>query len=168
MNQIGKTLSQLLVQIKPQLEALSEPTVSQKPAPNKWSPKEILGHLIDSAANNHQRFVRAPMQKNLIFVGYDQDQWVLLQDYQNKEWSDIIELWHHYNKHLAQYIQSIPVEAMETQTHEHNLHNIAYVTVPKDQSTNLSYFIHDYVGHLEHHIRQILPGYVPIVLGTYC
>lgn len=164
MNQIGSTLLEIIQDLRPQLEALGEPIVSQKPAINKWSKKEILGHLIDSAANNHQRFVRIRLQDHLVFQGYDQDEWVALQDYQNRQWKEIIELWYQYNWHLGKYIEQIPKSVMEKEHKEHNLFQIAYITVPKEESTTLSYFIGDYVGHLEHHARQILPNYQPQVL----
>lgn len=166
MNQIGKTLSNIIVDLKPQFVAIGEPLVSEKPAPNKWSKKEILGHLIDSASNNHQRFVRIQLQKNMVFQGYQQDKWVLLQDYQNQSWSEIVDFWFHFNRHLGNYIQDIPEEVMKKEHLEHNLYEIAYIRVQKGQVATLSYFIHDYVAHLEHHARQILPNYEPIILGT--
>jgi hypothetical protein len=55
--------------------------VALKPAPDRWSKKEILGHLIDSAANNHQRFVRAQGTPRLEFPGYEQEFWVATQAY---------------------------------------------------------------------------------------
>src|SRR5689334_3349251 len=81
------------------LTAVSEQTASQRPAPGKWSAKETIGHLIDSAANNHQRFVRMQMQKHLELEGYDGDEWVRLERYTDRPWLDVVNLWECYNRH---------------------------------------------------------------------
>ena len=75
------------------LAALPEDAASVRPSPGKWSPKETIGHLIDSAANNHQRFVRAQLQDDLVFAGYAQDDWVATQKYQDASWPDLLTLW---------------------------------------------------------------------------
>lgn len=95
----------------PRLLSLDEATTSARPAPGKWSPREILGHLIDSASNNHQRFVRA---------------------------------------------QATPEDVRLRLRVTHNLDRIAWRTIPAEQPATLDYFMEDYVGHLEHHLRQIL------------
>ena len=69
--------------VTPRLLAMSDADSGRRPAPNKWSPREVIGHLIDSASNNHQRFVRAQFQDDLMFTGYDQDAWVRTQKYQD-------------------------------------------------------------------------------------
>ena len=74
------------------LLAVSDADAGRSPAPGKWSKKEIIGHLIDSAANNHGRFVRAQLQEDLIFLGYDQDAWVRLQHYRERSWNDLVRL----------------------------------------------------------------------------
>src|SRR4051812_26490037 len=73
-------------------------------SPNKWSAKQMIGHLIDSAANNHQRFVRAQFMNDLVFPGYDQDAWVEVQKYNDEAWSNLVNLWASYNLHLAHLI----------------------------------------------------------------
>jgi len=90
------------------LMSCTEELVSAKPNPDKWSKKEILGHLIDSAANNHRRFMIAQSQTNLIFSGYAQDQWVEYQDYQHAEWKELVTLFITYNKHVCRVIDNIP------------------------------------------------------------
>jgi len=72
----------------------------------KWSRKEILGHLIDSAANNHQRFVRMQHEEALVLPGYRQDDWVRTQNYAAREWRDLVELWMAYNRHLAHILRN--------------------------------------------------------------
>lgn len=121
----------------------------------KWCPKEILGHLIDSAANNHQRFVRAQFNDDLIFPGYDQDQWVSSQHYNEESWTELIELWKRYNLHLAHAIGCIPENTLTKIRKEHNLHQIAWKTVDQNVPVSLEYLIRDYLDHLKHHLKQI-------------
>ena len=92
----------------PALLALSEDASAQYPAPGKWSPREVLGHLIDSASNNHQRFVRAQVQGGLVFSGYDQDAWVTVQQYQHAPWTELVTLWRAFNLHLARVMAAVP------------------------------------------------------------
>lgn len=137
------------------LLAISEEDSMHRPAPGKWSAKEIVGHLIDSASNNHQRFVRAQFQDDLIFPGYDQDAWVVAQGYQEASWPDLVALWRTFNLHLAHVMASVSEEARTRMRTRHNLHQIAWQTVPEDQPTTLDYFMRDYVGHLRHHLLQV-------------
>src|SRR5690242_17625545 len=82
------------------LRALPDEIARRRPAPGKWSVKEIVGHLIDSAANNHRRFVLAQIREGLTFDGYEQDEWVAAQRYQESPWPALAELWRAYNQHL--------------------------------------------------------------------
>src|SRR5690349_14712778 len=102
---------------------------SDKHGTGEWSRKQILGHLIDSAANNHQRFVRAQFTDDLAFPGYDGDQWVDAQKYTDTAWPDLIELWRAYNLHLVRIVSLIPDEALTKQRHEHSHDQIAFKTV---------------------------------------
>ena len=72
----------------PRLLALSEAEAGRAGEAGKWSPREVVGHLVDSAANNHQRFVRGQLQDDLVFLGYAQDDWVRVQDYAHAPWAD--------------------------------------------------------------------------------
>jgi hypothetical protein len=138
------------------LLAISEADSAVRPAPRKWSPKEIIGHLIDSAANNHQRFVRAQLQEELVFPGYDQDAWVEVQRYQEASWPALVALWKAYNLHIADVMERVPERERLRVRERHNLDRIAWQTVSADQPTTLDYFMRDYVGHLKHHLRQVL------------
>ena len=140
---------------RPWLLTLSAERTMERPAPGKWSPREILGHLIDSASNNHQRFVRARWQDHLLFAGYDQDAWVEAQAYQETPWPELVELWGSYNRHLARVMANVPAAVRQTPRVRHNFNRIAYGPVPADQPSTLEYFMNDYVLHLEHHLRQI-------------
>src|SRR5262245_20064045 len=100
MKAVADELESILA-VTERLRAIDDAVASVRPAPGKWSRKEILGHLIDSAANNHQRFVRLQITNRVDLPGYQQDHWVRLQHYQEDKWVDIVSLWQAYNKHLA-------------------------------------------------------------------
>lgn len=151
----GHRLRQAVNVARERLRTISEEQSKRQPTPGKWSPKEILGHLIDSVSNNHQRFVRAQLQDHLIFPGYDQEAWVNIQHYQLSSWLDLVELWALFNLHLAQVIDHVPDIIRNHPHEEHNLDHIAWKPVPEDQPTTLEYFMADYVDHLEHHLQQI-------------
>jgi DinB superfamily len=137
------------------LDELPADVAARRPAPDKWSIKEIVGHLVDSAANNHQRFVRARLQDTLIFPGYAQDDWVAAQQYQDAPWPALVTLWREYNLHIARIMELAPEEARFREHLRHNLHELAWRPVPADRPATLDYFMRDYVGHLQHHLRQI-------------
>ena len=139
----------------PALLALGDEASARRPAPGKWSPREIVGHLIDSASNNHQRFVRAQFQNDLVFAGYDQDAWVARQGYQDAPWDELVTLWGSFNRHLARVMAAVPDSTRTRPFSRHNLHELAWRPVPQEASATLDYFMRDYVGHLKHHLRQI-------------
>lgn len=124
-------------------------------APDKWSPKEIIGHLIDSAANNHQRFVRAQFSDDLVFAGYEQEGWVRVQDYQNEPWNDLVQLWKLYNQHILHLISRVPDETRLKPRHKHNLHQIASEDLSENEPVTLDWFMRDYVDHMKKHLSQI-------------
>ena len=124
-------------------------------APGKWSPQEIIGHLVDSASNNHGRFVRAQLTDDLFFPGYDQAEWVSVQQYSEADWSELISLWRTFNSHIAHVVERIPQSIASQQRTRHNLDEIAWKTVPREQPVTLEYFVRDYVAHMKHHLAQI-------------
>ena len=140
------------------LRSMTEAQSEARRAEGKWSPKEIVGHLIDSAANNHQRFVRAQFQDDLVFPGYEQDNWVAAQHYQQASWPHLVELWKMYNMHLLHLISHIPEQRLGRLHHSHSLNKIAWKLVSETEPTTLEYLIRDYIGHLKHHLRQIFAG----------
>jgi hypothetical protein len=146
--------------------AMSDEQSRRRRAPGKWSTKETVGHLIDSAANNHQRFVRAQFQEDLVFPGYEQDDWVAAQCYQEAPWALLVDLWRSYNLELARISAAIPEEVLHRSRTPHSLDRIAWRLVPPREPASLAYLIRDYVGHLHHHLAQILPGVVaPPIAG---
>ena len=127
----------------------------QKSAPDDWAPIEILGHLVDSAANNHQRFVRAQFSDELVYPGYEQNQWVSSQKYADESWPELIQLWSSYNLHLHHVASVIPASILAKPRATHNLDQIAFNLVDKKEAATLEYFIRDYVDHMRHHLDQI-------------
>jgi DinB superfamily len=150
-------LHDIVIRTVPLLLAMDDERTSRRPFPGKWSPREIIGHLVDSASNNHQRFVRAAFQDDLVFVGYAQDDWVAVQKYQDAPWADLVTLWASFNQHLSRVMMAIP-EAVRLKSHtRHNLDGLAFRPVSAESPTTLDYFMDDYVRHLQHHLKQI-PG----------
>jgi uncharacterized damage-inducible protein DinB len=140
----------------PRLLAMDEEATSRHSRPGAWSAREILGHLVDSASNNHQRFVRAQFQQDLVFAGYVQDDWVAVQRYQDAPWTDLVTLWASFNRHLARVMASTPAHVRTLPRERHNLDQLAYRAVPATKPATLEYFMGDYVAHLRHHLAQIL------------
>ena len=122
----------------------------------KWSRKQIIGHLIDSAANNHSRFVRAQFNDDLVFPGYEQEAWVDSQQYQKKDWNELVQLWKLYNRHILHIMKVTPEETRMKLRSKHNLHVIASDKLRADEPVTLDWFMRDYVDHMKKHLGQIL------------
>jgi len=145
-----------IVTAKARLNDMSETQSRQKNSPDDWSPAEVIGHLIDSAANNHQRFVRAQFTDDLVFSGYEQERWVSSQKYSDESWPDVIQLWSAYNLHLLHVASVIPEDVLTKARSPNTLDQIAFNLVDKNDPATLEYLIRDYVDHLRHHLDQIL------------
>ena len=126
------------------LRAMGEPGVSRAPSPGKWCAKEILGHLIDSAGNNAQRFVRAQLSAELAFPAYEQEKWVAVQDYAHEDWGGLVELWCALNAHLAHVVSRIPAAKMATPCR-----------IGGKEPVSLAAVIESYITHMEHHLAQL-------------
>lgn len=137
------------------LREIPEEQSRRQRSADDWAPIEVLGHLIDSAANNHQRFVRAQFTDDLVFPGYEQNQWVSSQKYREESWTDVIQLWSAYNLHLVHAASVIPEDILTRPRSPHTLDQIAFNLVDKNDATTLEYLIRDYVDHLRHHLDQI-------------
>jgi DinB family protein len=144
-----------IVSATARLRAMPEEQSRRRTSDDDWAPIEILGHLIDSAANNHQRFVRGQFTDDLVFPGYEQNQWVSSQKYRDESWSDVIQLWSAYNLHLAHAASVIPEGVLTKPRTPHTLDQIAFNLVDKNDPATLEYLIRDYVDHLRHHLNQI-------------
>jgi hypothetical protein len=155
MSNPGNDLRPLVEKYTRRLMTISADCSLIRPGPQKWSAIEILGHLVDSAANNHQRFVRALFQSDMVFDAYDQNSWVNVQNYQSREWQTVITFWHSYNLHLDLLIKEIPEKIRMLEVDKHNLDQIAWQAVPVTRPVTLEYFVKDYIAHMEHHLAQI-------------
>ena len=123
------------------------PDAAAKPlAPGKWSTQQVLGHLIDSAHNNLQRLIRLQLTDELDFPGYQQVDWVRLQRFDLLPWPAVVSLWLTLNRHFAHTIQHADPAAF------------AHIWLHDGDRLALGFILVDYIGHLDHHLRQ-LPGY---------
>ncbi len=109
-----------------------------------WSRRQVIGHLIDSASNNHQRFVRASLQDSLEFPGYDQIGWSRVQSVEEAAWPLLVALWANYNRFLAHTIAHLPADKL----------NVS-VRIGQHEPVTLKFLAEDYFRHLLHHLRQI-------------
>ena len=139
-----KTLREVVTQALPGLQALSEVQAGHQPAPEVWSAKQIIGHLTDSAANNHGRFVRAAVEDGLTLPGYDQNAWVEVGRWQERPWAEVLAFWQAYQLHLAHVIDGL---SPEQRTHT--------LSVGGGEPVTLGWLAEDYVRHQLHHLAQI-------------
>ena len=146
MKDIAQHLRETIASVLPKLKDISDAEASVKPQPHKWSYKEIIGHLIDSACNNQQKFVRTMQQPHLDFVGYKQDSWVALQQYNDANWLKIIDIWAAYNHQIAHIIENVDPSVLG--------HTIS---IEGTGPFTLQFIMTDYAEHLKHHLQQVLP-----------
>ena len=137
-------LRYVLTVVPGRLAGISNANAAARPAPDSWSPKQELGHLIDSAANNHQRIVRAQLEDDLAMPGYDGDRWVELHGYHNRNWTELIALWRAGNSQLLAAAESAPEAAWS-----HTL------SVGDSEPMTLRFVLDDYVDHMVSHLRHI-------------
>jgi hypothetical protein len=151
--QIAEDLRSAIHASMPQLLALE--AVAGERREGKWSRKEILGHLIDSAINNAGRIVRGQLQDELVFPGYAQNEWVSIGRYQDASWRDVVTLWELMNLQIARVIEGVREEVGRRPRQRHNFDEIG-VGVEAGQPATLNALMASYVDHLNHHLRQIL------------
>jgi hypothetical protein len=137
-------LRELIVHMPERLRTLAAEKTETKSAPHRWSAKEELGHLLDSAANNHQRLVRAQLEEKPAMPGYDADEWVALHRYQQRDWETLIGLWVALNSQLLAVAEGVPDSAWPRTC-----------TVADSAPLTLRFIFDDYVDHMVHHLRHI-------------
>jgi hypothetical protein len=152
MEQIATELQAIVTTFTNTLKSVKSHEFNAKPNPTKWSKKEVLGHLIDSAHNNLRRFVvgQYEQQPNIV---YDQDFWVSANNYQHMNDADVIELWRLVNQQIVAILKQMPAKSYHrlcnTGKESPSLHSIEWLAT-------------DYVKHLKHHLNQIIAGSFPI------
>ncbi len=145
MEQFASEIRAVVEATEARLVEMSVEEVEWRDAPDSWSKKEILGHLIDSAANNHQRFVRACSSGALEFPYYHQEDWARVQRCNEAEWGNLVQLWSAYNRHLCHIIERIPESAYS------NPCNIG-----QPEPVMLELVVRDYLRHMKHHLGDLL------------
>lgn len=146
MTETINNLEQLLKKGMEYIDQSSELELSSKESTKKWSKKEVLGHLIDSAINNLKRFTEIQFEnKPYKIKKYNQDALVLANDYQNSNTKEIIELWNSLNIRILNVIKA---QSNETLNYKIELEHNSF--------SDLRFLMVDYVDHLEHHLKQIM------------
>ncbi len=125
------------------LKSIDSEITGLKISEDKWSLREIIGHLIDSASNNHQRIVRLQISDLLDFPQYDCEQWIRVQKYNSFDWEFLVTLWYHYNGLILNIINEIDDEQLQ---------NIW--VKDEDNSITLEELIRQYYIHLEKHMEH--------------
>jgi len=144
MKELSEQLLRVVEAAEPRLREISAPEGIKPLLPGGWSCKQVLGHLIDSASNNHQRFVRAALQTSLDFPAYDQNGNIRVQAPQDADWPLLVSLWAAYNRYLAHIIARLPAAKLETACR-----------IGSGEPVTLGFLANDYVTHLLHHLHQI-------------
>ena len=142
--QLLETYRYLLEEIPRRLRRIGPESAGKKPAPGKWSPKEELGHLLDSAVNNHVRIVRLQLEDSPELPGYAQDQWVALHRYQERSWDELIESWQALNRQLLAAVERVRPDQRERTC-----------SIAGSGPLTLSFVFDDYVRHMLHHLGHL-------------
>ena len=142
MQEAIKELEQIIIIYQPLLEKIDTASFSLKPLPNKWSKKEILGHLIDSAQNNIRRFI-VGQYEDQPHIEYNQDQWVTISDYQHYDERDLMSFWVLINKHIVRILKNTSSHAAKRLVRKQEIHSIEWLAA-------------DYNKHLLHHLHYLL------------
>jgi hypothetical protein len=154
-NTLSQQLLEAVNQAVPALRSLDEARSALRSRADRWAAREELGHLIDSALNNHRRVVVGRASGTLNFDGYDQDAWVDAHGYAEMPWLEIVELWTRLNHHLARVVSRVPADVLDRQHADHCMDRIGFRTYQPGASASLADLVEDYIEHLEHHLHSI-------------
>ena len=140
-NEVADEIEQVVASWHQQLLNVDPAVAHHKPSEERWSISEVIGHLVDSACNNHQRFVRAQFSSELVFPKYEQEEWVSAANYVDCDWESLVALWFHYNRQIASLIRNIPASKLDTPC-----------TITPYKTCTLNFLVTDYLPHLHHHL----------------
>jgi len=158
VKQVAAELRLMITTYSTAFTALKEEDFAAKPTPEKWSKKEIVGHLIDSAQNNLRRFIVGQYEVNPPHIVYDQDFWVKANNYQNMTSMDVIVMWMLVNFRISEILETMP---------EENYSKECNTGKGAPQLYTLEWLAEDYIKHMKHHINQIIPGSFGVPYQTY-
>ncbi len=150
MKDVVSELQHIVVDYEKKIGAIPDFEFSAKPLPHKWSKKEVLGHLIDSAENNLRRFICGQYEATPPFIVYQQDFWVASNGYQSMDKQDLVDLWRLVNLRICAVLTNMPPANYQRQCDTGSLHTLEWLAV-------------DYVKHLKHHLNQIISGSFDVV-----
>lgn len=144
MKELAAELRREVERAAERLQGWSEAEVTRARGEGRWVTKEILGHLIDSAFNNQQRFVRAQLASEYVGPGYEQAAWVAVNGYRERPWRELVEVWVAANRHVAAVIERVPASKLQTPC-----------TIGDGKPVTLEYVMRDYLVHMRHHLEQM-------------
>lgn len=145
MKEAAEELQKIVADFATRLRGMTEQELSNKPLPNKWSKKEVIGHLIDSAQNNLRRFICGQYESTPAKIVYQQDEWVRINRYQFQPSPDVIQLWVLLNNQIAAVLSTMPKENYTKESEANQLRTLEWLAT-------------DYVKHLKHHLNQVIPN----------
>ncbi len=142
-------LRQIITEYAEKISSIPDAELTNKPLPHKWSKKEVVGHLIDSAQNNLRRFIAAQVASSPPHIVYDQDFWVESNNYAEANKEDIILLWRLINDRICSILAGMP---------ERNYTKLCKTGDESSHLRSLAWLAADYVKHMKHHLNQIIPN----------
>lgn len=154
MKEVVEELNSIVTEFVEKISGFSEEELSNKPIPNKWSKKEVVGHLIDSGQNNLRRFIVGQYESSPPKIIYEQDFWVKAVSYQKMKGRDVIDLWRLVNTQIANVLSEMDIR---------NYANTCDTSKDAEQLRTLEWLAVDYVKHLKHHLNQVIKGSFDIV-----
>ncbi len=150
MKNVTQELKEIIHDYGKKFDAIPEKDFTAKPRPDKWSKQEVVGHLIDSAQNNLRRFITAQYESAPPLITYQQDFWVMANQYQQAPREDVMELWRLLNLRICAVLDNMPVENYSKTSNTGSLRTLEWLAA-------------DYVKHMKHHINQIISGSFDVI-----